>query len=88
MGTDRAAVVSALNDYDGNVSRAARALGVARRTLQNRMRKLGLPVGRAGRRPRKLHYRRGARRLASIGLGAAAVVGAFVVASKWRGSGA
>lgn len=42
----------ALEAQDGNVSRAATALGVARRTLQEKMRRYGIPAGKPGA-PRK-----------------------------------
>ena len=37
-----------LEDCDGNVSRTAEALGVARRTLQDKMRRYGIPPGKPG----------------------------------------
>lgn len=55
---DRPAVLAALRDARWNVGRAARKLGCARRTLQNRMRDYGIPRGRAGRPRRPLHYRK------------------------------
>jgi hypothetical protein len=65
----------------GNLSRVASKLGVARKTLFNHMRKLGLR-GTSGR-PKK-SYRRAARRYA-IGAAAVAVVGGAILLSK-RGS--
>jgi transcriptional regulator of acetoin/glycerol metabolism len=46
----RSAVEYMLKSTGGNVSHAARALGVSRRTVQVRMKALGLPPGKAGRR--------------------------------------
>jgi hypothetical protein len=79
---DRADVVAALHDSRDaagveDVGRAAKLLGAARRTLQSRMREYGIPKGRAGRRRRKLSYRRGRRNmLIAIGAlaGAAGVI--------------
>ena len=42
-------IVSALADTGGNMTRAAVVLGVARKTLQNRMREFNIDVGRGGR---------------------------------------
>ena len=52
---------------DATITVAARRLGVARRTLQNRMRRYGMPRGRAGRPPKKLKRRRTVARVATIG---------------------
>jgi hypothetical protein len=70
---EREDILSAIRDSNGNISRAARKLGVARRTLQNRMRFYGIPKGRAGRRKRKIAY--GKRPLKWAVGGAAAAVG-------------
>ena len=43
---ERAAVMRALARADGNVSEAARALGVGRATLYRRMKRLGIDEGR------------------------------------------
>lgn len=70
----------------GSISRAAKWLGVARRTLQNRMRFYGIPTGTAGRRKKKISYSRGAKRYAAgaaIGAAAvAAVIGGAVIYRK------
>ena len=65
---EKQAIVDALRDSGGNVSRAARKLDVSRRTLQNRMREYGMPVGKSGRPKKRLSYR------ASSMLGTAAAV--------------
>jgi transcriptional regulator of acetoin/glycerol metabolism len=46
----RKIVEDALAFTDNNVSKAAKALGVCRRTLQNRMRLFGIAEGRSGRK--------------------------------------
>lgn len=50
---ERSSITSALESAGGNVARAAAALGCSRRTLQKRMRRLGMPPGRDGRPPRR-----------------------------------
>ena len=45
----------------GSISKAAEKLGVARRTLQDRMRFYGIPKGKAGRRRKKMSYGRAKR---------------------------
>lgn len=44
-------------DPRGNLSHAASLLGCSRRTLQNRMRALGMPVGEPGRRHKLVYLR-------------------------------
>jgi transposase-like protein len=51
-------IEDAIRDAGGNISKAARRLGVARRTLQNRMRFYSIPHGTWGRRKKQIHYRR------------------------------
>jgi DNA-binding NtrC family response regulator len=46
----REPIDAALASCDGDVTKAAVLLGCARRTLQNRMRALGIPPGTPGRR--------------------------------------
>ncbi|HMS95554.1 MAG TPA: helix-turn-helix domain-containing protein, partial [Tabrizicola sp.] len=41
-GAERAAVIRALTRAEGNVSEAARALGLGRATLYRRMKRLGI----------------------------------------------
>jgi DNA-binding NtrC family response regulator len=45
---ERAAIQSALDAYQGNLSRAAGALGIHRSTLRRKMRALGVRRGRGG----------------------------------------
>jgi transcriptional regulator with GAF, ATPase, and Fis domain len=49
---DASTVEKMLAKMGGNITAAAKALGVARRTLQNRMRDFGMPTGQPGRRMR------------------------------------
>lgn len=49
---ERGRIEDAIATVRGNLSEAAQLLGCSRRTLQNRMRSLGMPRGRAGRRHR------------------------------------
>jgi len=79
---EKEAVLAALRDSDGNVSKAARALNVARRTLQLRMRLFGIPEGRTGRPRRKLSYTKRKRNY-SIGLGAAALVAGAILGNRY-----
>lgn len=83
---DRAAIVAAIKDAGNNISRAAEKLGVARRTLQARMRFYGLARGKSGRRKMKISYSRKRKLYVAGGLAAAAVVGYAIV--KGRGSSA
>lgn len=52
---------------DATITVAARRLGVARRTLQNRMRRYGMPRGKAGRPPKRLKRRSTIARVATVG---------------------
>ena len=65
------AVLAAIRDSGGNITKAAKKLGVARRTLQNRMRFYSIPVGKSGRSKRTISY---SRRAKGYAIGAAAVV--------------
>jgi hypothetical protein len=78
---DRAAVLAALRDNKYNVGKAARSLGVARRTLQNRMREYGLPVGKSGKPKKTIRYggQRGGGLLAAAGVVGALALGAVAV---------
>lgn len=79
---DTGAVVTDQAVTGGNIGRAARKLGVARRTLQDRMRFYGIPAGKAGRRKKKMSYGRHAK---SYAIGAAAVAlaaGAVILQKK------
>lgn len=87
QAADRTDVIAALRDAKGNIGKAARSLGMARRTLQSRMREFEIPRGEAGRPKQRFRYRRGlqhVRRATPWLAGAAAVAGAFVVVSKLR----
>ena len=55
--SERETVIKVIAQADGNISVAARMLGWARRTLQNRMRKLQIEPGKAGRPPLKAKVR-------------------------------
>ena len=70
---ERAAITEAIRSTR-NLGAAARRLGVARKTLYNRMRALGLPRGKAGRPKRKLGRAR------KLGYATVAVAGVAVVA--------
>lgn len=77
------------NYYVGQISKAATDLGASRRTLQNRMREYGLPIGKSGRRKEELPYKRlskGTRQTLGA-LGVAAAVGAGILAFKHRRKG-
>jgi transcriptional regulator with GAF, ATPase, and Fis domain len=51
---ERGAIMRALALHSGYVSKAAAALGLSRRQLQTRMRRLGMPAGPRGPKPRSL----------------------------------
>ena len=51
---DRIAILEAIH-HTSDLTAAAKRLRVSRRTLQNRMRALGMTRGKAGRRKRKLY---------------------------------
>lgn len=53
---DRIKILAAIHQTS-NYDEAAKKLGISRRTLQNRMRSLGMTRGKAGRPKRKLGYR-------------------------------
>lgn len=55
MSLERTAIVQAVNSTN-NLDEAAEKLGASRRTLQNHMRDLGLPRGRAGRPRHELPF--------------------------------
>lgn len=78
---ERATIERALRASDGDIGRAARALGCARRTLQNRMRKYGMPQGQPGRRERKLPYR-SARKSGGAIISAVALAGVSLLAIR------
>lgn len=83
---DRADIERALRESkdetgEQNIGKAARALRMSRRTLQNRMRAFGMAVGKAGRRHKKFSYRKH-RYLAPVLGGAAAIVLGAVAVSK------
>jgi hypothetical protein len=82
--TDRTAIENALRAANGKMDKAARILHVSRRTLQNRMRELGMVRAKAGRPKRRLYARR-ARAWGTVAAGAAALVGIGVVVAKGGG---
>ena len=81
---DRNEILAAIRDAGGNITDAAKSLGVARRTLQNRMRKYGIAEGKSGRPPRKLRHAK-RNRTAASGLAAAAMlVGGALIGAKMK----
>jgi transposase-like protein len=79
---DKTAIVQAIHDAGDNISDAAKRLGVARRTLQSRMRFYGIAKGTAGRRKMRISYGK-RRKLYTVGAVAAAVVlGAVVIKGR------
>ena len=77
---ERAAITEAIRGT-ANLDAAARKLGIARKTLYNRMRALGLPRGKAGRPKRRLGR---AKRGAWVAAGAAAAVLTGVALTRGR----
>lgn len=57
-------ILAALRTCGGNIDKTAALLGCARRTVQNRMQRLGIPRGKAGRPPKQLGSGGIARRIA------------------------
>jgi hypothetical protein len=57
MASELHSILAAIRD-EGNITKAAKSLGVSRRTLQNRMRHYSLPEGKRGRRKKKISYRK------------------------------
>lgn len=87
MANEKADIEAAIRDSDGNISKAARKLGVARRTLQNRMRFHGIPKGASGRKKRKITYGRAKRAFAKYApIGATVAVVAVGVVALGRGT--
>jgi hypothetical protein len=80
---DRATIESALRAANGKMDKAARSLGVSRRTLQNRMRALGMARAKAGRPKHRLYGRRA--RSWGVAAVAAGVVTGFAVVAVSRG---
>jgi len=88
---EKSGILSAIKDAGDNISAAARRLGVARRTLQSRMRAYGIAKGTPGRRKMKISYSkaRGHFRKHKKAYAVGALVGvAGVVLLKRRGSSA
>jgi len=86
MALERTDILAAIHDSQGDISVAARKLGVARRTLQNRMRFYSIPKGQAGRRKMKISYGKKRKLYAIGGLAAAGLVG--VALFRRRGTSA
>ena len=86
MTLERETIIAALKHSGGDIGQAARELGASRRTLQNRMREYGLPRGQAGRRKRKLPYRRSWSGLATVGLVTLGAVGGLSLHRRFRRS--
>lgn len=84
MALEKTAIEAAIRDAGGNISVAAKRLGVARRTLQNRMRYYAIPKGRAGKPKMKIRYRRRSRVLA---ISAGVAVSALAIGLAVRGGG-
>ena len=82
--TDRTAIETALRAANGKMDKAARILNVSRRTLQNRMRELGMSRAKAGRPKRRLYARR-ARTWGTVAVGTAALVGIGAIIAKSGG---
>lgn len=72
---ERDDIEAAIRANGGDITKAARSLGAARRTLQNRMRKYGMARGRSGRKPRKLSFRRKRSGALATGVAVVAAVG-------------
>lgn len=87
MALEKNDILAAIHDAGGNISKAARRLGVARRTLQARMRSHGIPKGQAGRRKRKISYSRASKGYA-VGIAAVAAVVGGVALYRRKGSSA
>ena len=81
---DRATIEHALSAAGGKMDKAARALGVSRRTLQNRMRSLGMVRAKAGRPKHRLYARR-ARSWGVAAAGAVVVAGVALAVAKSGG---
>jgi uncharacterized membrane protein len=81
---DRTTIERALTAAGGKMDKAARSLGVSRRTLQNRMRELGMTRAKAGRPKHRLYSRR-ARSWGTVALATGAVAGLIAVAVKSGG---
>lgn len=81
MAQERSEIEQAIRD-ERTITRAARRLGASRRTLQNRMRRLGLPRGRAGRPPKSLKRRASVARVLAIGAGVLGALALVRVARK------
>lgn len=82
---DTGATVSDKEITGGSISRAAEKLGVSRRTLQARMRFYGIPMGKAGRRMKKMSYGRAKRafaKYAPVAVPAVLVVSAIAFAGR------
>ena len=81
MDLDRQAIIDAIRDSGNNISKAARKLGVARRTLQNRMRFYGMPPHRRGRPKKSMRYS-AAKKSYAVGAVAVAAVAGIVLYSR------
>ena len=89
---DTGATVGDKEITGGSISRAAKKLGVSRRTLQARMRFYKIPMGKAGRRFHRITYGRAAKHYArhaktyNTVAAVAVVVGGVVLLSKYSKS--
>ena len=83
--TERETIEGALTAAGGHMDKAARSLRVSRRTLQNRMRSLGMTRRKAGRPKRKL-FARHPKSWIAAGTVAALAVGLAVAARRGDGS--
>ncbi len=79
---DTGATIEGTRITGGSISKAAKRLGVSRRTLQSRMRFYGIPEGTAGRRKRKITYNRRARTWGAAAVATAAVVAGAVLVGR------
>lgn len=84
---ERAEIEQAIKDSGDNITKAAERLGVARRTLQNRMRSLGIPEGKRGRRKMRISYR-AKKNLYAAGAVGLAVLGVVAISRGRSSSGA
>jgi IS30 family transposase len=82
---DRSEIERALRE-EPSITDAARSLGVARRTLQDRMRALGMARGKAGHPTKAIKYKKRSRsyRGPAVMVGVAALVGGVLIGRHFR----